>query len=131
MIRALTRVVGPAAEAPLKANTYGIVFESVLTGIGFVLLVPILRHLAKGEHIAAGWWLASLAALLVIYVALRFRTQLMGYQAAIKLGRSLFRRIGEHIASLPLGWFSDERAGELSRMTGHGVVDIIGIPAHR
>ncbi|MEM1134122.1 MAG: ABC transporter ATP-binding protein [Pseudomonadota bacterium] len=130
MIATLTRVAGPDAEAPLKANRYGIIAESVLTGIGFVLLVPLLRALAEGDHDTAGLWLAALAVLVIIYAVLRFRTQLIGYQAAIGLGRALFRRIGAHIASLPLGWFNDEQAGELSRMTGHGVVDIIGIPAH-
>ncbi|MEM9055205.1 MAG: ABC transporter ATP-binding protein, partial [Pseudomonadota bacterium] len=130
MIEALIRISGPDAKAPLKANSYGIVAESVLTGVGFVLLVPILDNLAQDDHDTAGLWLAVLATLVLVYTVLRFRTQLIGYRAAITLGRALFRRIGAHISSLPLGWFNDERAGELSRMTGHGVVDIIGIPAH-
>ena len=130
MIGALHRAAGPDVRAPLQANTAGLIAESVLTGIGFVLLVPLLRALLVGDAATAGRWLGAMTALVVVYAALRFRTQLAGYRAAIGLGRALFKRLGAHIATLPLGWFGEERVGQLSRMTGQGIIDVIGVPAH-
>ncbi len=130
MIGALARVAGPDARAPLNANLYGLIAESILTGVGFVLLVPILRTMLAEDYNAAGRWLAAMSLLIVVYAILRFRTQLSGYLAGLGLGRVLFKRLGAHIAALPLGWFGVDRVGQLSRMTGQGVVDVIGVPAH-
>ncbi|MEM9669165.1 MAG: ABC transporter ATP-binding protein [Pseudomonadota bacterium] len=130
MIGSLIRVAGPDARKPLRANMNGLILEAVLTGIGFVLLVPILRALLSGDTATATTWLIVFVAVSVVYIALRFRTQLDGYVAAVGLARALFKRLGTHIASLPLGWFGPDRVGQLSRMTGQGVIDVIGVPAH-
>ena len=130
MIAALMRIAGPDARAALKANRTGLIAESVLVGIGFVLLVPILRALLSEDLATAAQWLAAMAGLVLVYVMLRFRTQLAGYLAAIGLGRSLFKQLGAHIVELPLGWFGPERVGQLGRLTGQGVINIIGVPAH-
>src|SRR5690606_6017699 len=41
-----------------------------------------------------------------------------------------FRRLGDHLAQLPLGWFDDERVGSVGRLTSNGVIDVMGMPAH-
>jgi len=40
------------------------------------------------------------------------------------------RRLGNHIARLPLGWFQANRAGSVGRLTSQGVIDVMGVPAH-
>ena len=61
---------------------------------------------------------------------MRHTSQLGAYHAAIAIGRSLFARLGDKVARLPLGWFDTERVGSLGRITGQGVIDVIGVPAH-
>ncbi|MEO0423861.1 MAG: ABC transporter ATP-binding protein [Pseudomonadota bacterium] len=130
MITLLAKLGGEESSRALRSNQLGLVVEAVLTGIGFVLLVPLLRALLQEDLMAAGAWLGGLLALVVLYAVVRYRTQLSGYLAAVDLARCLFRRLGEHIAQLPLGWFGVERIGELGRLTSQGVIDVIGVPAH-
>lgn len=130
MIGSLYRVAGAEARGSLRNNVAGLLVEAVLTGVGFALLVPILEALLINDAAGAVLWLAVMAGLVLVYGLIRFRTQLAGYLAAIGLGRALFKRLGAHIAALPLGWFGAARVGQLSRLTGQGVIDVIGVPAH-
>lgn len=130
MIGPLLHVMGPEGRTALRRNLAGLVCEAVLMGIGFVLLVPFLRALVQGDLSNAWNWLGIMAGVLVVYAVLRFRTQLAGYHAAVGLGRTLFERLGDHIARLPLGWFGPERVGQLGRLTSQGVIDVMGVPAH-
>ncbi|MEM9973308.1 MAG: ABC transporter ATP-binding protein [Pseudomonadota bacterium] len=130
MIGSLLAVGGPDVEGPLRRNLWGLIGEAVLMGVGFALMVPLLRTLFEGDLGRAWFWLAVMAGLLAIYTVLRYRTQLVGYKAAIALADNLFSRLGQHIAKLPLGWFVGERVGLIGRLTSQGVIDVIGIPAH-
>jgi len=42
----------------------------------------------------------------------------------------LHRRLGDHAVRLPLGWFVGGRSGEFSRLTSHGVPQLMSVPAH-
>ena len=130
MIRMLLSVAGPKSAPPLRLNVAGLFVEAVLMGVGFALLVPLLRALLDGDTGTAWRWLAVMAGVLAVYGVVRYRTQLAGYRAAIGLGGELFERLGDHIAKLPLGWFGPERAGPVARLTSQGVIDVIGVPAH-
>ena len=130
MIRPLLAVAGQDGRPTLRRNLGGLVAEAVLMGVGFVLLVPLLRALFRAQLELAWGWLAAMAGLLVIYSVVRYRTQLAGYRAAIGLGDALFTRLGDHIAKLPLGWFDASRVGRVGRLTSQGVIDVMGVPAH-
>lgn len=130
MISKLLSVAGPEAAKTLRWNLTGLVAEAVLVGVGFVLLAPLLDSLLRGETEAAWRWLGAMAALLLVYGAVRYRTQLAGYRTAIGLAEGLFSRLGNHIAQLPLGWFTAKRVGRIGRLTSQGVVSVMGVPAH-
>ena len=130
MIGELLTVAGPKARSTLQRNLFGLIAEAVLMGIGFVLLVPILRALFAEDLESAWTWFWAMGGLLAVYALVRYRTQMAGYRAAVGLGRVLFARLGEHIVRLPLGWFAAERVGQLGRLTSQGVIDVIGVPAH-
>lgn len=130
MIRALLTVSGSGATQTLRRNLAGLVAEAILMGFGFALLVPLFRALLSTDDDTAWVWLAAMGAVLAIYVAVRYRTQLAGYRAAIGLAETLFTRLGDHIARLPLGWFTADRVGPVGRLTSQGVIDVMGVPAH-
>lgn len=130
MIDELLAIADRDAGRALRRNLLGLVVEAVLMGAGFALLVPVLRALIERDLSTTGAWLAALAGLLLVYALVRYRTQLAGYMAGIGLARGLFTRLGDHIADLPLGWFSADRVGKLGRLTSQGVVDVMGVPAH-
>ncbi|WP_422368585.1 ABC transporter ATP-binding protein [Pelagibius sp.] len=130
MIRALLTVAGPGTVRVLRWNLAGLVAEAVLMGLGFTLLVPFFDAFLSGDLGAAWNWLAAIAGVFAVYVVLRFRTQLAGYRAAVGLAGTLFSRLGDHIAKLPLGWFATDRVGPVGRLTSQGVIDVMGVPAH-
>ena len=114
----------------LRANIIGLALESILTGIGFALLVPLLRATFDGDYDTAWIWLGGMAGVLVAYGIVRWITQMLGFISAINLARGLFERLGDKIAQLPLGWFDATRVGSLGRLTSQGVIDVMGVPAH-
>ena len=130
MIRALLAVAAPDSARQLRGNLAGLAAEAILMGAGFALLVPLLRAALDGDAGGAWRWLGGMTAVLAVYAAVRYRTQLAGYRAAIGLADGLFERLGDQIARLPLGWFDGGRVGSVGRLTSQGVIDVMGVPAH-
>ncbi len=130
MIGKLFAVVGVEGAGRLRANLLGLVAESVLMGVGFVLMVPLLGALLTNDVPGSVTWLAATAGLMILYSFVRYRTQIAGYLAAVGLANGLYRTLGDHIAKLPIGWFEAERVGRVGRLTSQGVIDVMGVPAH-
>ena len=132
MIRELLSVIpiSDPAGRRLRLNIAGLAAESMLMGVGFALLVPLLRATFEADFDRAWVWLGAMAGVLGAYALVRWQTQLLGFHAAIGLARGLFSRLGDHIAQLPLGWFDATRVGSLGRLTSQGVIDVMGVPAH-
>ena len=114
----------------LRANIFGLALEGILMGVGFALLVPLLRAMFDSDYDTAWVWLGAMTAVLAAYGVVRWITQMLGFISAINLARGLFERLGDKIAQLPLGWFDATRVGSLGRLTSQGVIDIMGVPAH-
>ena len=130
MIARLIDVAGGDFRRPLFKLIAGLVVEGILTGTGFAVLVPFLNALLTGQsEAAASYWL-MLLGVFALYATVRWKTQFAGYMNSVALARALFGQLGAHIARLPLGWFSDARAGELGVLTSQGVVEIMTVPAH-
>lgn len=130
MIRTLFTVLGPQHARPLRRMLAGIVAGAVLQGLGFVLLVPLLRALLAGDGDRAWAWLGAQAAVAALYGVVHYVSQAAGYETGAALSRTLHHRLGDHIAALPLGWFRADRVGRLGQLLSKGVTDIQGVPAH-
>ncbi|MEM7060476.1 MAG: ABC transporter ATP-binding protein, partial [Pseudomonadota bacterium] len=130
MIKMLVKVAGAEHQNTLRRLIFGLVLEGLLIGLGLVTLLPFLSALMVEDYGAALMWWAVLAGFLALYAIVRVRTQLHGYVSSIALGRALYARLGAHIAKLPLGWFSEQRTGELAVMSSRGVVEIVSGVAH-
>lgn len=129
MIDRLLRIITDDDGALRRCIAWWVV-TAVLEGIGYVLLVPLLDALLTGDTDAAWRWTGVMAALLVLYGAVRYRAQMLSYRAAVGLSRGLFTRLGDQVAKLPLGWFQGDRVGPVGRLTSKGVIDVMGVPAH-
>ena len=129
MIRRLLDMLGEDA-APLRRMLAVLVVGAVLQGVGFALTLPVIDRLAAGDTAGAARWLAAVVAVVAAGAAVQYLTQMAGYHTALALSRRLFRRLGDHLAQLPVGWFDDERVGSVGRLTSNGVVDVMGMPAH-
>ena len=128
MIRPLYALLDADGRRLLRAQVACIAAYAVAQGIAFVLLVPILGALLEEEP--AGGWLAGLAGV-VLLAGVAFMAQAMlAHRPGTAVARTIHRRLGDHRAALPLGWFGPERVGELGRLTSQGVTDVMGAAAH-
>ena len=131
MIRTLLGLGDRPGARPLRTNVVSLVLESALAGVGYACMVPACEHVLSGRPRDAWPWIAAVAALFACYAVVRYRAQIAAYRSSVAMARQLFRRLGDKVAALPLGWFSDpRRVGELSQLSSRGIVDIMGVPAH-
>jgi len=148
VIGRLLGALGPDHSRPLRRLLVLLAATAVLQGVAFVLLVPVLRALlgsaagaadlghdpvgGSGPDPAAVWPpLAGFAAAALAYLAVAFTAQNMGFRVATAIARRLHHRLGEAIVALPLGWFTPGRVGELTRLNGQSVLQVMQLPAHQ
>ncbi|GAA5098667.1 ABC transporter ATP-binding protein [Wohlfahrtiimonas larvae] len=108
-----------------KAVIYG-----VLSGLTITVLIPVVFYTLKGEVSSAVIWLILLLIGVIACWKLRQLTELAG----IKVGESILRnarhRIGDHVASLPIGWFNPDNTARLSHIISKGMIEVAQLPAH-
>ncbi|SHG60743.1 ABC transporter ATP-binding protein [Streptoalloteichus hindustanus] len=131
MIRQLLRVVGDDYRAPIHRFLTSVVCYAVLQGVTFVLLVPVLRPLLRGDVAGAWPWLGALAVATAATVVAYYVQSLQGFRVGLEAANQLYHRIGDHLATLPLGWFSGGRVGRMAKLASSGVREITGLFAHQ
>ncbi|WP_449064262.1 ABC transporter ATP-binding protein [Planomonospora algeriensis] len=128
MIRELTAVLGAEHGDRLRRHLIAMVLYAVLQGMAFAMLVPVLRALLSGG--SSGPWLAAFAGTVAATSVAFYLQAQYGYAVGLSALRGLYHRIGDHVTSLPVGWFSADRVGRLGQLAGKGVMDVMSIPAH-
>lgn len=130
MISSLRTLLGPAHTARLYRYLAWLVASAVLQGVAVALLVPILRALLNDDLSTATAWLAGLAALVVLTCIAHYQQAMKGFALALVVLTTLHDRLGQHLVSLPLGWFDSEKVGRLSRSATSGTLMVTGLFAH-
>jgi ATP-binding cassette subfamily B protein len=106
------------------------ILAAVVQGAGLVVTAPFLTSIFARDMDSAWFWLACMASLFGVYAVIQYYAQRLAYEGGVKLALELFTRLSEHIATLPLGWFSPRRMGEVCQNMTKGVLDIMAVPAH-
>ncbi|MGW6377080.1 ABC transporter ATP-binding protein [Rhodococcus sp. NPDC055112] len=124
-------------DSPSRASGTGLRFVLTLTvltavaqGVAFALLVPVLRTLLGPTPSDCWPWLGGFAAAVAVFGVLMMRTTLAGYELGGAILRTLHHRLGDHIATLPLGWFAGERVGQVSTLAGEGIMHVANAVAN-
>jgi ATP-binding cassette, subfamily B, bacterial IrtB/YbtQ len=130
VIRSLVTLLGPAHAARLYRYLAWLVTSAVLQGLAVALLVPILHALFAGDLSTAMAWLAGLAAMAALTCIAHYQQAMKGFALALVVLTTLHDRLGQHLASLPLGWFNSEKVGRLSRSATSGTLMVTGLFAH-
>jgi ATP-binding cassette subfamily B protein len=130
VIRSLVTLLGPAHAARLYRYLAWLVTSAVLQGLAVALLVPILHALFAGDLPTAMAWLAGLAAMAALTCIAHYQQAMKGFALALVVLTTLHDRLGQHLASLPLGWFNSEKVGRLSRSATSGTLMVTGLFAH-
>jgi ATP-binding cassette, subfamily B, bacterial IrtB/YbtQ len=129
MIKGYLMILGAERSRMIVYLIWAAVF-GVAQGLSMVLLVPIARDLFDGDLTAAGRWLLVLVPV-VAFCAVTFYVQsLKSMRTAVFTMRTLHHRLGDHLVTLPLGWFSREKVGSVSQIAVKGTMFVGSAGAH-
>lgn len=95
-----------------------------------LILLPLLEALLRGDGVQTRLWLAILAGMTAATCALRYVQRMRGFALSLIVLETLHKRLGDHIVCLPIGWFSTERVGRLSRSATSGTMAATNVFAH-
>jgi ATP-binding cassette subfamily B protein len=130
MIRMLMRVLGPEYSRPVRRTVALMTATAVAEGLSYALLVPVLRALFGSTPADARPWLTAFGAAVAAFAALRYLSDLSGFRVGTTLLRGMYHRLGDHLARLPLGWYSTNRIGEMAVLASRGVLEAMSVIAH-
>ncbi|MFF5989410.1 ABC transporter ATP-binding protein [Prauserella flavalba] len=130
MIRMLLRVLGPEYAKPVRRTVALMTITAIAEGLSYALLVPVLRALFGGDPASAWPWLAGFGGAVAVFAVLRYLGDLSGFRVGTSLLLGMYHRLGDHLARLPIGWFSAARVGEVSVLGSRGVLGAMGVVAH-
>ncbi|MHA3020798.1 ABC transporter ATP-binding protein [Mycobacterium sp. BMJ-28] len=129
MIRGFLRILGPQRGLMFGylawVSAYG-----VLHGIAMVLLVPMSQALFDGRYADAARWLAVLAVVVVAGAVAQYVQSARAMRMALATMRLLHRRLGDHMVTLPLGWFTRDTVGSVSQIAVKGTTFVGTSGAH-
>jgi ATP-binding cassette, subfamily B, bacterial IrtB/YbtQ len=130
MIRDLVTILGPAGRRPVQVYLAWAVGYGVAQGLAMVLLVPMLQYLFDGELGGVLTWLTIMAVVVAVACIAHYVQAMKGLSVALTVLSTMHHRVGDHVVELPLGWFSTERVGRLSRIVTGGTMTVAGLFAH-
>ncbi|WP_329172213.1 ABC transporter ATP-binding protein [Streptomyces sp. NBC_01477] len=130
MIRMLLRVLGDEYAKPMRRTVALMSTTAVAEGLSYALIVPVLRALF-GDTPSDAWpWLIGFGAAVAVYAVLRYMSDLSGFHVGTDLLRGMYHRVGDHLAKLPIGWYSAGRLGEVSVLASRGILQAMSVIAH-
>ncbi|MFB9835190.1 ABC transporter ATP-binding protein [Actinoallomurus acaciae] len=126
----LYAAVGTETAPALRRQIVRVAVYAVLQGVTFVLMVPALRALLRHDTGTAWAWIGVMTVSAAATLVARHLQSMGGFRVGMATINGLHHRLGDHLATLPLGWFSADRTGRLTRLIGQGAKDVSGIIAH-
>ena len=129
MLKTFIQLLGE--EAPvLRRYLWMTLVYGLLCGLTIVTLVPVLTHLLGSELNAAAQWLVLLVIGVGLCWALRRTVEKAGIRVGIAVLQGGRHRLGDHVARLPVGWFSAQNTARLSHVASQGMMELAQLPAH-
>lgn len=129
MIRGYLRILGDEAGRMYVFLAWAIVY-GLAQGAAMLLLVPIARDLFDGDLAGAGLWLLVLVPVVLICCVTFYLQSLTAMRMAVHTMRSLHHRLGDHLVTLPLGWFTRDKTGSVSQIAVKGTMFVGSAGAH-
>ncbi|SIQ03463.1 ATP-binding cassette, subfamily B [Janthinobacterium sp. TND4EL3] len=102
----------------------------VLSGLTITALVLALGRLLGGDAGGAALWLLVLLAGLVACWAWRRRVEKAGVRVGVTVLQGARQRLGDHVARLPVGWFTPDNTAKLGHLITQGMMNVAQLPAH-
>ena len=129
MLKTFIELLGDEARV-LRRYGWLAVSYGLVSGLTIVTLVPILSRLLAGDARGAAPWLVLLVAGMAVCWAWRRRVEKAGVAVGVAILQSARQRVGEHVARLPVGWFTPANTARLSHVLTQGMMALAQLPAH-
>jgi ATP-binding cassette, subfamily B, bacterial IrtB/YbtQ len=130
MIRDLMRILGPGNDDRYRVFLAWAVAYGVLQGVSVALLVPVTRSLFDADWPSFWRWLSVMAVTTLLCMVAHYVQAMKGFESALVLLRTMHLRLGDHLVTLPLGWFGATRVGQVSQIATKGTISVMGAIAH-
>ena len=132
IIRYLLELLDDRGRRHLRTMLVLLGAQGVLQGLGFLCVVPLLDALAEQPmHWGHLWlWIAAIAVTVGAHHGLLAWSTSLGYLVGTDVLTSFHTRIGNHLATLPMGWFGPGRTGPVGRLVSKDAIDVADFPAH-
>lgn len=130
MITMLLRVLGHQYARPVRRTLALMAAAAVAEGLSYLLLALVLRDLLGGAPDRVVTSLIAFGGAVAAFGGLRFWADRAGFHSGTTLLHGTYRRLGDHLARLPLGWYDATRVGAVSTLASNGVLQVMGVIAH-
>lgn len=129
MLKAFLQLLGEDAFVFRRYLKFAVGY-SLLCSLTLVLLVPVLTHLLTGDINAAIPWLLVLLVGMLFCWYLRHQVEQAGVRVGITVLKTVRHRLGDHVAQLPVGWFTSQNTSQLTHVVTQGIMAVAQLPAH-
>ena len=129
MLKTLMQLLGDDARL-FRRYACMAVLHGLLSGLVVTALVPVLSRLLAGDVRGAAAWLAVLLAGVVLCWAWQRQVEKAGLGLGAAVLRVARHRLGDHVARLPVGWFTPENTARLNHVVSQGMMEVAQLPAH-
>lgn len=127
MIRKIFALVPPDLRRYVPRHLALITAGALGQIAAYLLLIPVLEALFDGDFGRAWRWTAWLALAVLVASVCSYQQLLVGLRIGVGMLRGVQTRLGDHLSTLPLGWFATANAGSISRMVVGGVREILSV----
>lgn len=129
MLKTFMRLLGDDAPV-LHRYAWMAVAYGVLCGLTMTALIPVLTHLLLGDAQRMVPWLVVLLAGVIVCWILRRHVEQAGVRVGVAMLQGARHRLGDHVASLPVGWFTLANTASFGHIVTQGMMAVAQLPAH-
>lgn len=129
MLKTFIQLLGEDASVFRRYASMAILY-GVLCGLTITMLVPVLTHLLGGEVRQTVPWLAAFMIGMIACWVLRCYVEQAGVRVGVAILQGARHRLGDHVAGLPVGWFTPQNTARLSHVVTQGMMSVAQLPAH-
>jgi ATP-binding cassette, subfamily B, bacterial IrtB/YbtQ len=132
IVRYLLELLDARGRRQLRTMLILQVAQGILQGVGFLFVVPLIAALAARPTHWNQLWISigAIAVTVCVHHVLLARSTSLGYEVGTGVLTGFHTRIGNHLATLPIGWFGAERTGPVGRLVAKDAVDVADFPSH-
>ena len=129
MLKTLMQLLGD--DAPVfRRYVWMAVVYGVLCGLTITAVVPVITHLLNSDEQRTVPWLTALLAGVVVCWVLRRYVEQAGVRVGVAILQGARHRLGDHVAGLPVGWFTPQNTARLGHVVTQGMMAVAQRPAH-